>query len=48
MSTVATTHKDHRSAGVMAPGFERPGSARSLLIAWVVAMAVISLALALL
>ncbi|GGL02018.1 hypothetical protein [Nocardia jinanensis] len=48
MSTVATTHKDHRQAGVLTPRFERPGPARSLLIVWVILMAAVSLALALL
>ena len=48
MSTVATTHKDHRQTATLPPRFERPGSARSLLIVWVFLMAVASLTLVLL
>ncbi|MGW0002347.1 hypothetical protein [Nocardia grenadensis] len=48
MSTVATTHRNRRPAAMMATRFGRPGSARSLLIAWMALMAFVSLALALL
>ncbi|NUP29101.1 MAG: hypothetical protein HOQ36_11440 [Nocardia sp.] len=48
MSTVATTHKDRRPAAVPTPGFPSPGSTHSLLIAWVLVIALASLALVLL
>ncbi|MFI9534284.1 hypothetical protein ACIG56_13660 [Nocardia fusca] len=48
MSTVATTHRNRRPAAMMTTRFGRPGSARSLLIAWMALMAFASLALALL
>ncbi|MEU4840955.1 hypothetical protein [Nocardia testacea] len=48
MSTVATTHRNHRPAAVTTARSGRPGSARSLLIAWMALMAFVSLALALL
>lgn len=48
MGTVATTHRNHRPAALTATRFGRPGSARSLLIAWIALMAFVSLVLALL
>ncbi|MGW5381479.1 hypothetical protein [Nocardia sp. NPDC003963] len=48
MSTVATTQQGLRAGALRARRFERPGSTRALLIAWVFFMAFVSLALALL